>query len=57
MLTGNISDFGLWKCGIDSAFRHIPTNFMIPIKIKGRIRIMIKNLLNRRFWKCFLNND
>ena len=32
MLTGNITDVGLWKCGKGRAFTHIPTNFIILIK-------------------------
>jgi len=32
MKTGNLSDFGSWKCGKDRAFTHIPTNFIILFK-------------------------
>ena len=32
MLTGNITDVGLWKCGKGGAFTHIPTNLIILLK-------------------------
>ena len=32
MMIEDSYDLGLWKCGKDRAFTHIPTNFMILIK-------------------------
>lgn len=58
MVTGDIIDFGSWKCGKGGASTHIPTNFLILNKInsfiihKGKIgkkKYYEKNLLNRRF--------
>jgi len=36
-ITGNIGEFGSWKCGKGRAFTHIPTNFMILIKMNSSI--------------------
>jgi len=63
MITGNISDFGLWKCGKGRAFTHITTNLILLFKInssinhlikRGRKSIMIKNHIKRRFRTCLL---
>ena len=65
MKTGNISDLGSWKCGKDKAFTHIPTNFMILIKInsiknhlikKRRRNIALKKFNINRYWKFYLKN-
>jgi len=37
MITGNISDLGLWKCRKGKAFTHIPTNIIILFKINSSI--------------------
>jgi len=37
MITGNISNFGSWKCKKGRAFRCIPINFMILIKKNSSI--------------------
>jgi len=35
MITGYLSDFGSWKCGKAGGFTHMPTNFMILIKMNS----------------------
>jgi len=65
MITGNLSDFGSWKCGKGEAFTHIPTHFMILIKInsaknhlikRGKKSIASKKFNINGFWKFFLKN-
>jgi len=60
MITGNISDLGLWKCGKGKAFTHIPTNLILLFKInstknhlikRGRKRIASKKFNINRFWR------
>jgi len=52
-----------WKCGKDKAFTHIPTHFIVLFKTNSiknhtkkerRKSMMIKSLLNRRFWRFSL---
>jgi len=37
MKTGNLSDFGSWKCGKSRTFTRIPTNFIILDKTNSSI--------------------
>jgi len=48
MITGNLSDFGSWKCGKGRAF-----NYLIK---RGKKSIVSKKFNINRFWKFFLKN-
>jgi len=63
MTNGNNYDFGSWKFGKGRAFTHIPTNFIMLIKInsiknylikRGRMGLCLKESKKYRFWKLFL---
>jgi len=65
MITGNISDLGLWKCGKGKVFTHIPAKLILLFKINSTKNHLIKrgskssaskkSYINR-FWKFFLKN-
>jgi len=35
MITGNNCDLGSWKCGKARVFTHIPTNFILQLKVNS----------------------
>jgi len=57
MLTGNINNIDLRKCGKGRAFTHIPTNFIILFKKRDLgITTHLRALRNRKKNSCWFQN-